>query len=79
MAISAWHPANPGCLICAQDELYDRSGRHPAAAVRVGICREPYALDVCGRHLARLQQELPARGVWILKRYQRGRRHDGQR
>ena len=59
----------PPCAICAKDGVWLRTGRRSAATVRVGICREPYVLKVCERHLALLEQVLPASGVWTVERY----------
>jgi hypothetical protein len=42
---------------------------HPAAVVRIGLCREPYRMAVCDRHLAQLQEALPASSVWVIERY----------
>jgi hypothetical protein len=69
MARLAPNPRRPRCYVCVQDEIYDQTGRHPAATVRVGISRRPYGLKVCERHLAQLQQTLPASGVWVVERY----------
>jgi hypothetical protein len=65
----------PICHICAQDEIFDRTARHPAAAVRVGLCREPYVLNVCEYHLAPLRETLPAGGLWS-SRDTREKRHE---
>ena len=62
----------PACSACAQDQIYDRSGRIRRAAVRVGICREPYVLRLCEPHLAQLQRVLPKGGVWVVEQYQPG-------
>ena len=37
----------PACSACAAGQIYDRSARIRRAAVRVGICREPYLLNLC--------------------------------
>jgi hypothetical protein len=66
MARSADHPA---CSVCVQDEIYDQAGRHPPAAVRVEVCREPYVLRLCEHHLAQLRRVLPAGGVQVVQRY----------
>ena len=50
-------------------EVYDHTGQHPAATVKVGISREPYVLVVCEHHLTRLQQTPPASAVWVVERY----------
>src|SRR5689334_24902385 len=76
MAKSARSMVFPTCYICRRDGIFDRTARHPAAAVRVGICREPYVLNVCERHLAPLQATLPTGGLWLIERYQR--QPDGQ-
>ena len=60
---------HPPCSACVRDEIYDRTGRHTAAAVRVSICREPYVLRLCERHLAQLTRALPSGGVQIVGRY----------
>ena len=60
----------PACAACTADHIHDRSGRIRIAAVRVGICREPYALNLCHPHLAQLRQALPKAGVWLIKQYQ---------
>jgi hypothetical protein len=62
----------PFCSACAQDEIRDRSGRIRRAAVRVGICREPYVLRLCEPHLVQLQRVLPEGGVWVVEQYQPG-------
>ena len=62
----------PACSACAAGQIYDRSARIRRAAVRVGICREPYLLNLCELHLARLQGVLPKGGVRIVKQYQSG-------
>lgn len=59
----------PACAACAADQIYDRSDRIRRAAVRVGICREPYVLNLCDPHLAQLQRILPKGGVWVVKQY----------
>jgi hypothetical protein len=61
-------PKRPSCYLCIQDEIYDRRARHPPADVRVGICREPYALAVCHAHLTQLEHALPTGGVWVVER-----------
>ncbi len=71
MAKSARSMVFPTCYVCRRDGIFDRTARHPAAAVRVGICREPYALDVCERHLGPLQATLPTGGLWVIERYRR--------
>ena len=76
MAASARSATGPVCYVCRRDGIFDRTARHPAAAVRVGICREPYVLNICGRHLAPLQATLPTGGLWLIERYQR--QPDGQ-
>ena len=53
----------PACAACAADQTYDRSARIRRAAVRAGICREPYVLNLCEPHLAELQGVLPEGGV----------------
>jgi hypothetical protein len=53
-----------------QDEIYDRTGRHPRSAVRVAICREPYVLRLCEPHLEQLMRFLPPGGVQVIERYQ---------
>jgi hypothetical protein len=60
----------PACSACAADQIYDRSARIRRAAVRAGICREPYVLNLCEPHLARLQGDLPKGGVWVVRQYQ---------
>jgi hypothetical protein len=62
----------PACSACAQDEVRDRSGRIRRAAVRVGICRDPYVLRLCEPHLVQLQLVLPKGGLWIVEQYQPG-------
>ncbi len=57
------------CSACVQDEAYDSTGRHPAAVVRVEICREPYVLRLCDQHLAQLRQTEPIGGVHVVDRY----------
>src|SRR5690242_18090859 len=76
MAASVRSATGPVCYVCRRDGIFDQTARHPAAAVRVGICREPYVLNVCERHLAPLQATLPTGGLWLIERYQR--QHDGQ-
>jgi hypothetical protein len=76
MAKSARSMVIPACYVCRRDGIFDRTARHPAAAVRVGICREPYVLDVCERHLGPLQATLPTGGLWVIERYRR--QPDGQ-
>jgi hypothetical protein len=76
MAKSARSMVIPTCYVCRQDGIFDRTARHPAAAVRVGICREPYVLDVCERHLGPLQATLPTGGLWVIEGYRR--QPDGQ-
>src|SRR5690349_7031767 len=76
MAASARSATGPVCYVCRRDGIFDQTARHPAAAVRVGICREPYVLNVCERHLATLQTTLPTGGLWLIERYQR--QPDGQ-
>src|SRR5689334_11437677 len=71
MAKSARSMVFPTCYVCRRDGIFNRTARHPAAAVRVGICREPYALDVCERHLGPLQATLPTGGLWVIERYRR--------
>ena len=66
----------PTCYVCRRDGIFDRTARYPAATVRVGICREPYVLDVCERHLGPLQATLPTGGLWVIDRYRR--QPDGQ-
>jgi hypothetical protein len=48
----------PPCSACAADQIYVR-GRIRRAVVRAGLCREPYVLNLCESHLARLQGVLP--------------------
>ena len=60
----------PACVACAADQIYDRSARIRRAAVRVGISREPYVLNSCDPHLARLRGVLPKGAVWVVKQYQ---------
>src|ERR1700689_4035210 len=67
LATSARSARRNACYVCAQAGIFDRTARHPAAAVRVGICREPYVLDICERHLGPLRQTLPAGGLWIMR------------
>lgn len=74
MAKLASSGTNPACYVCKRDAVFDQTARHPAAALRVGICREPYVLDVCERHLGPLRQTLPAGGLWIIQRYSQGAR-----
>lgn len=76
MAASAKSATGPVCYVCRRDGIFDQTARHPAAAVRVGICGEPYVLNVCERHLALLQATLPTGGLWLIERYQR--QPDGQ-
>jgi len=52
-----------------QDEIYGRTGRHPRAAVRVEISREPYLLRLCEQHLTQLAKVLPSAGMKIVERY----------
>ena len=52
-----------------QDDIYDRTGRHPVAVVRVQFAREPYGAKLCRPHLARLEQSAPIGGVHIVERY----------
>jgi hypothetical protein len=59
----------PACYVCARVGVYLRTGRRSVAAVRVGVCREPYVMAVCERHLVWLQKMLPASGVWVVERY----------
>jgi hypothetical protein len=70
MAASARSAKGPVCYVCRRDGIFDQTARHPAAAVRVGICREPYVLNICERHLAPLQATLPTGGLWLIERYQ---------
>ena len=65
-SLSADHPA---CYACVQGEIYDRTGRHPRAAVRVEISREPYVLRLCEQHLTQLTKVLPSTGIKIVERY----------
>src|SRR3984957_21127585 len=68
MARSAGSAARHVCYMCRRDGIFDGTARHPAAAVRVGVCREPYVMNVCERHLAPLRETLPAGGLWIIER-----------
>lgn len=70
MAGPFWSTDHPPCCACVEDEIYDRTGRHPRAAVRVEICREPYVLRLCEPHLDQLVRALPPGGVWVVERYQ---------
>jgi len=69
MAWPGWSADHPACVACVQDEIYDRTGRHPKAAVRVEISRDPYVLRLCEQHLARLAKVLPSGGMKIVERY----------
>ena len=60
----------PVCSACAQDQIYDRSGRIRRAVVRVGICREPYVLRLCQPHMVQLQRVLPEGGLRVIEQYQ---------
>lgn len=62
-------PDLPPCRACVEDEVYDRTGRHPRAAVRVEICREPYVMKLCEPHLAQLVRVMPTGGVTVVERY----------
>jgi hypothetical protein len=57
------------CSACTADQIYVR-GRIHRAVVRAGLCREPYVLNLCEPHLARLQGALPKGGVWVVRQYQ---------
>src|SRR5260221_7369681 len=65
----------PACYACVQDEIYDRTGRHPRAAVRVEINREPYVLRLCEPHLAQLTKVLPSPGMRVVERYHAASTH----
>lgn len=69
MAWVGWSVDHPACYACVEDEIYDRTGRHPRAAVRVEICREPYVLRLCEPHLAQLKKVLPSDGMRVVERY----------
>jgi hypothetical protein len=60
----------PACYVCTRDGIFDRNGHVRRAAVRAGICREPYVLCLCLPHLAQLQQILPKGGVRVVRQYQ---------
>jgi hypothetical protein len=62
-------PKAPFCYVCVKDGIYERTALPPRATVRIGICREPYAINVCEGHLVQLEHALPKGGVWVLKRY----------
>ena len=70
MAWSRWSADHPACYACVQDEILDRTGRHPRAAVRVEINREPYVLRLCEQHLTQLAKVLPSVAMKIVERYQ---------
>lgn len=40
--------------------------------MRVGICKDPYMLNLCEPHLARLRRVLPEGGAWVIRQYPRG-------
>ena len=61
------------CSVCVQDEVYDSTGRHPAAVVRVEICREPYVLRSCDHHLAQRRQTEPIDRVHVVDRFAHAR------
>jgi hypothetical protein len=61
----------PACAACGKEQIYEHA-RIRRAAVRVGICREPYVLNLCEPHMAQLLGILPKGGLWVLKRYQPG-------
>jgi len=71
MAKSVRSMVIPACYVCRRDGIFDRTARHPVAAARVGVCREPYVLDVCEQHLGPLQAMLPTGGLWVIGRYRR--------
>ena len=69
MAGPFWSMDHPSCSACVEDEIYDRTGRHPRAAARVGLSRSPYVLRLCERHLDQLVRALPSGRVWVVERY----------
>ena len=60
---------HPVCSYCRQEEIYDQTGRHPTAVVRVQFLQAPYTAKLCSRHLSQLQHAKPAGSVRIVERY----------
>ena len=59
----------PSCYACRQDGIYDRSASITWATVRVQVPFEPYALNLCDRHLDELQHEFSGNSVEVTQRY----------